>query len=172
MDATVIAAIGNGDERAFEAFYDRHAPAVARYAWSLSPSLHVAQDITQETFLTAWHKRSSIRLVAGSALPWLLATCRNHARNRARKDRKWSELVELHDDSIATDPINGSAAAELHWVLESILAMPEVERRVCELCLLQGFSYREAAEQLGISESAAGKKLQRARTKLRNEVTL
>lgn len=157
------------DERAFEEFYDQHAPAVARFAWTLSPTAEGAQDILQETFLTAWDRRSSIRLVAGSALPWLLTTCRNHARNHARRERRWNQLLELREESIAADATDGAAAADLRWALQAIAGLPEGERRVCELCLLQGLTYAEAAEVLGLTGAAVGKRLQRARTRLREE---
>ncbi len=121
----------------------------------------------QETFLTAWDKRGSIRLVEGSALPWLLTTCRNHARNHARRERRWCELLELREESLSTDPIDGEAASELQWALEAVAGLPDGERTVTELCLLQGLSYREAGEALGLSDAAVGKRLQRARARLR-----
>lgn len=158
-----------GDERTFEAFYDLYAPAVARFAWTVSPSAEAAQDILQETFLTAWNRRGSIRIVAGSSLPWLLTTCRNHARNHARRERRWNELLELREESIVADPGDGAAAADLRWALEAIAGLPEGERKVCELCLLQGLTYGEAAEALGLSGAAVGKRLQRARARLKEE---
>lgn len=100
------------DSRSFEMSYDRYAGAVARFAWSVSPGGDAAQEILQETFLTAWDKRRSIRLVDGSALPWLLTTCRNHARNHARRERRWKDLLELREESLAADPVDGDAAVE------------------------------------------------------------
>lgn len=164
-----MAAFADGDDGTFESFYDEYAPAVARFAWSVSPTLEAAQDVLQETFLTAWDKRRSIHLVAGSALPWLLTTCRNHARNHARRERKWRDLLELREESIASDPHDGAAADDLRWALAAVADLPDGERRVCELCLLQGFSYREAGEALGLSDAAVGKRLQRARARLREE---
>lgn len=128
-----------------------------------------AEELLQETFLTAWRKHESIQLVNGSALPWLLTTCRNHARNRHRKDRRRREALELHDDSLSSDPLNGYAATQLRTALDSIAGLPEMDRIVCELCLLQGYSYREAAEQLEISEASVGKRLHRARQQIRKE---
>ena len=48
--------VRDDDPRAFEAFYDRYAPAIARFAWSVSPGLDAAQELVQETFLTAWRR--------------------------------------------------------------------------------------------------------------------
>ncbi len=155
------------DARSFEDVYDRYAPTVARFAWSVSPTGEAAQELLQETFLTAWAKRRSIRLVDGSALPWLLTTCRNHARNHARRERRWRDLLELREESIVADPIGGEAAADLRWALDAVAELPDGERAVTELCLLQGASYREAAQHLGLSEAAVGKRLQRARSRLK-----
>ena len=131
--------------------------------------MDAAQELVQETFLTAWRRSRSIRLVDGSALPWLLTTCRNHARNGARKERKWRDLLELREESIAADRSAGEAADDLRWALEAVDGLPDGERLVCQLCLLDGLTYREAAERLGVSEAAVGKRLQRARARLREE---
>lgn len=161
---------GVEDARSFETFYDRYAPAVARFAWSVSPTPEAAQEVLQETFLTAWSKRRSVRLVDGSALPWLLTTCRNHARNHARRERRWRDLLELREESLAADPVDGDAASDLRWALEAVAGLPDGERAVTELCLLRGLTYREAADRLDLSEAAVGKRLQRARTRLREEM--
>ncbi len=158
------------DVNTFEALYDQYAPAVARFAWSLSPRGDAAQEILQETFLTAWDKRRSIRLVNGSALPWLLNTCRNHARNHARRERKWHDLLELREESISADPVNGAAAEDLRWALAAVAGLPDRERTVIELCVLRGFNYREVGETLGLTEATVGKRLQRARARLREDV--
>ena len=169
-DAELIEDVIAGDQYAFGSFYDRYSPAVARFAWSLSPTMDQASEIVQETFLTAWRKAAKIHLVGGSALPWLLTTCRNHARNHARGERRWQSLIDRHQEALMVAvPETGDIADELGWALDAIAALPDLDRRVCELCLLRGLSYREAAERLGISESAAGKRLQRARTKLREQ---
>ena len=157
------------DAASFEVLYDLYAPVVARFAWSVTPTSESAREVLQETFLTAWDKRRSIRMVDGSPLPWLLTTCRNHARNHARRERRWRELLELREESLAADPVDGDAAADLRWALEAVAVLPAGERAVTELCLLQGFSYREAAERLGVSEAAVGKRLQRARDRMRQE---
>src|SRR3954452_1188421 len=96
-----MASISRGDEQAFGTLYDRYSPAVARFAWSLSPGMDEAAEIVQETFLTAWRKSSKIRLVGESALPWLLTTCRNHARNQARAEQRWQRRIGLQQELVA-----------------------------------------------------------------------
>ncbi len=164
-DEVVLARAANGDHAAFDVFYRRHSRAVARYAWTWSSTESELQDIVQETFITAWKKADSIKLAGSSALPWLLVTCRHHAANQ---HRKISRRREVALDTAADRPSAQDAAAErLTWVLEAIAALDEVDRRLCQLCLVEGRSYQEAARELDRSVAWVGKRLQRARIRLR-----
>lgn len=168
-DQQLLAAVLDGSQRPFDVFYARNAPALARFAWSLSGSREAVEELLQETFLTVWNKPASVRLVNGSALPWLLTTCRNHARNRSRRDRRWNESTQL-DESWAADGSSTVAAVQLRWALDSIADLPHTDRLVCELVLLQGYSYREVSTHLHISEASVGKRLHRSRKILRREI--
>jgi RNA polymerase sigma-70 factor (ECF subfamily) len=164
-DLELLARASENDSRAFGVLFDRHSAAVFRYAWGFVRQDADAQELLQDTFLTAWDRRSSIRLVGESALPWLLVTCRNHARNQTRRNRYRASLPLRESDAASViDP------AELRWVREAIDSLEETDRMVCELCLVDGASYREAALVLGSTEAAVAKRLQRARAKLRKAV--
>lgn len=164
-DHELLGAIGRKDERAFDEFYLRAAPAVARFAWSVSGTREAVDELLQETFLLAWRKPAQVRLVNETALPWLLVTCRNFARNHTRRERRTVQL-NRPPEQITDD----SAVLELQWVLDSIAYLPETDRSVCELVLLHGLTYREAAERLSISEASVGKRLHRSRQRIRKDV--
>lgn len=164
-DAELLTAASIGDHVAFDAFYRRHSRAVGRYAWTWCTTTTAMQDIVQETFITAWKKADSIRLVGRSALPWLLVTCRNHAANHHRKVNRRRE-VPL--DATTDRPSGDEASAErLVWVLEAIAALDEQDQRLCQMCLVEGRSYKDAARELDQSVAWVGKRLQRARIQLR-----
>ncbi|MET4059088.1 RNA polymerase sigma factor (sigma-70 family) [Arthrobacter sp. UYP6] len=163
--------LAQGSEAAFAALFDKYSGTVYRYAWGLADARHEVPDIVQETFLLLWRRRKDVRLAERTVLPWLLLCCRNTAYNLNRAQRR-SVPTEL------TDPLPGSpawnqradhtrAAEELAWILEEISALPDIERKLCELCLIEGRSYDEAAATLGISQPAARKRIERARRKLR-----
>lgn len=167
-DGELLRAAVDDDETAFAALFDRHAPAVGRYAWAFVSSLDEVQELVQETFITAWRKRAGIRIVDTSVLPWLLVTCRNHAQNHRRR-RSRHAVDELPD--IATLRTDHDIARErLDVVLSEIDALPELDRLVCELCLIEGRSYREAAALVGTSVGSVAKRLERARARLRKAV--
>jgi DNA-directed RNA polymerase specialized sigma24 family protein len=62
------------DTGAFANLYDKHITSVYRYALQMLGSVPDAEDISQEVFVLAWVKRSKIRVVDQSLLPWLLVT--------------------------------------------------------------------------------------------------
>lgn len=162
FDVVLLRDYARGGREAFETLYRRHAPAVLRYALKLLAEKTAAEDVTQETFITLWRKRDGIRLIDESLLPWLLVTCRNLAHNHERAQAR-RPVVSLDDQLVsAAAPI-----AERELLFELLSGLTDVDRQVCSLCLVDGMSYREAARVLQTSETAVGKRLQRARQRIR-----
>jgi RNA polymerase sigma-70 factor (ECF subfamily) len=164
-DFDIVLLHASNTDAAFAILYRRHAPAVLRYAWHVAQTQAEALDLVQETFATLWDKRTSARVVDESILPWLLSVCRNHGLH-AQRSRRRHETV----------PIDGSEFADADdpgvrdWMAEALSQLTPTDRSLCELCLLQGFTYKEAAHLLSLTETAVGKRLERARTKLRKLV--
>jgi len=171
-DADLVRRAIARDDRAFGELFDRHSTAVYRFAYAQTHDVTTTQELVQETFVTAWRRLADIRLVDESVLPWLIVTCRYHAQNMRRRTSRLQEELPL-DEHIAA---HGAATAdrdrlahveELEWVFEAINRLSETDRRVVELCLYEGRSYKEAALALGISVSNVSKRVERSRAKLR-----
>lgn len=163
-DAELLALSANGSDAAFADLFDRHYAPVFRYALRITGNDADAADATQVAFITAWSRIRRVRLVGDSALPWLLATCRFVVLNqlRSRKRRREIELT----DAVATlsGPADDPKAA---WAIEEIARLGELDRRACELTLLAGLSYAEAAQRLGASAGAVQKRVERSRARLK-----
>jgi RNA polymerase sigma factor (sigma-70 family) len=169
-DEDLVSGLVRGDDRAFSALFDKYSTTVYRYAWGLADSRNEVPDIVQETFLLLWRRRKDVRMAEQSVLPWLLLCCRNTAYNLNRTRRR-TDADQLADPSPGSSAWHrradhDRAVEELAWILEEIAALPEVDRKLCELCLIEGRSYDEAAASLGISQPAARKRIERARRKL------
>ncbi|TSD11631.1 RNA polymerase sigma factor [Curtobacterium sp. KBS0715] len=169
-DVALIAAVTGGDRAAFGVLFDRHSPALYRYAWTVLHNNEDTLDAVQQTFLVAWKKRRQVRVVDDSALPWLLTACRFEALNLARQRRRDSErLAPL--ESQQTEPVvladSDEHADELAFILSEISTQSETDQQVCRLVLREGLTYDQAAHALGLTPSAVGKKLERTRKRLR-----
>jgi RNA polymerase sigma factor (sigma-70 family) len=168
-DAELTRRLATGDRAALATAFDRFAPTLTRYAWALARSRQDVEELVQDTFLTLWEKGDGVRLPTGGLLPWLLVVCRNHAKNLARRNAKHAG-DELPEDLAGRADVS-DAAEQLRWVREEIAALPETDRRICELCLVQGHSYAEAAQLLGLSVGNVTQRVSRSRRILRKAVT-
>jgi RNA polymerase sigma factor (sigma-70 family) len=165
-DIDFVLACREGDLDAFGELYRRHAPTILRYAWSVTGSRASAEDVLQDTFATAWSKRRRATIVDVSLLPWLLAICKNHLRNEVRRlQRRKTTSLEQAPELPARD------IAQFDWVREAMDALTPEDRRVTELCLVHGLTYQQAADLVGSTPTAVGKRLQRARARLRAQLT-
>jgi RNA polymerase sigma-70 factor (ECF subfamily) len=63
-----------GDGEAFGLLFDAHHVRVYRHALKLTGSVHDAEEVLAGAFLELWRRRTSVRLVGDSVLPWLLVT--------------------------------------------------------------------------------------------------
>jgi RNA polymerase sigma factor (sigma-70 family) len=170
-DAELWSAAATGDETAFGTLFDRHSRAVYNHAFRLCGSWSVAEDLTQATFLVAWRKRGQIRLVHGTALPWLLVVAGNQARHEWRSARRRRALLGRMATEHEPDPADDAAGRldderAIGRVLAAVRKLPRAEREAVALCLWSGVSYPEAAAALGVTEVAVRSRVSRARARL------
>lgn len=160
-DVELLLAARTGDVAAFAELYRRHSRAVLRYAWGRLGRQDSAEEVMQDTFVVAWAKRASAPIVDLSLLPYLLSVCRNHVANELRRQRR-TRSVPFTDTVAAPQPDE-----DLAWMHIELERLSPIDRQLCELCLGHGVSYRDAARIVDSTETAVGKRLQRARLRLR-----
>ena len=141
-----------GDEKAFDALFSRHAPAVRGYLGRLVGSAAVADDLTQTTFLSLVRARG--RFLAGSRFkPWLYAIATNAARDFKRRR---SELLTATGDL----PIDAGEEMKVRdlgmekQVHAALGQLPDSQREAILQHRFHGISFAEIAAAEGISESA------------------
>ena len=155
-------------DRAFERLYRRHVDDVYRYALAVLANRSDAEDVTQTTFLNAYRGFETMRHSERS-LNWLIAiahnVCRQRFRDAARRPREVELDLELvapaHDDGarVRSEDIR-RAFSQLSFAQRSALAMRELEGR----------SYAEIADVLGITASAVETLIFRARRAFREQL--
>lgn len=171
-DGTLWSLALAGDGEAFGILFDRHRDRVFRHVVRLADTRQDAEDIVASAFLELWRRRRDVRLVDGSALPWLLVTGTNAGLNAARGIRRYRSLVtRLPRADLAFDPADVLADAGALGVderlQEALADLGEGDHRLLSLVVLDGYSLTDAAEQLGLSVSAAKSRLHRTRAQLR-----
>lgn len=136
----------------------------------LSGDHHVAEDLTQETFLRAWRHRRRLAEVANLRV-WLFAVTANLWKDRLRRGRHLTaRAVPLDDQTASTAadaPQRVGERDDVDRVLAAIEQLPPRQRDVLHLVTCEQLSLAETAEVLGMSTDAVKASLSVARKKMR-----
>lgn len=164
-----------GDERAFRELYRLHVRPVYWIAHGILGSAADAEDVVQETFVTAWRKLPGFDLQSESILPWLATICRFQSANRLRQRRRDQAHTtdELDDALPSTVSVEEQVitAALADRIAAEVGTLNDLDRAIFRLCAAEGYAYQAAAEALGVSHAVVRNRLSRVRTRLRGAVT-
>lgn len=158
-----------GDAKAYEALVRRHQGRVYRHLLHMTGSREEALELAQDAFIKAWQALATWRPQAQFAT-WLLRIASNAALDVLRRRRivAYTALDEDYDaPSDAPGPEAQLDARQRLARLDSALAQLTPEHR--EIVLLrevEGLSYDEIAEVLGVDEGTVKSRLARARMAL------
>ena len=140
-------------------------PRLRRFARSLSRNQHDADDLVQSGIERAWRNLGQFKPGANLA-SWMFGIMKNAWIDNLRTRRRRGE-VALPEDSgehPAVSPVDSST--ELWSVSEAMSKLPEEQRLAIALVLVEGLSYKEAAEVLEIPMGTLTSRLARGRTAL------
>lgn len=172
-DLDLVRAARDGDDAAFHALMDRHVRLLFRAALSFSHNRDDAQDLMQETMLGAYRglKRFAGRSSAKSWLLQILTRQAAKAWHRSRHRRVTRSLTPASDRDREPDfPMvdRASAAAEDKIdVMDVLKCLSPAHRDVLVLREIQGLSYQEIAEVMGVPRGTVESRLSRARAEFR-----
>jgi RNA polymerase sigma-70 factor (ECF subfamily) len=98
-DDRLVSRMIAGDEDAFTLLYRRRQPAIYRFALHMSGDSAVAEDVTQEVFMTLIRDARRFDPARGSLAGFLFGVARNHLRKRWEQDRRLVPLLAEPDDT-------------------------------------------------------------------------
>ncbi len=186
-DGELVQRAQAGDRDAFEALATRHEQRVYSLAMRMLRQEQDAEDVTQQTFLSALEHLDGFRGDA-SFSTWLLRIA-SHAALKVIRKRKGLEMVSLEAATEASDqydsvphpefiadwrqsPEQLVEKNEIQRLLDEALGrLDEKHRLVFLLRDVEGLSIRETAAALGLSEANTKVRLLRARLQLREQLT-
>ena len=182
-DVQLIHAVLSGDDSAFEILVEKYQEGVHALAWRKIGDFHFAEEITQDTFLRAYQKLSTLK--DPSQFPkWLHVIADRLCLNWLRKHKPAKQLQSLEETSMAEVTKSDYARYELeqreteateHYleIVKKLLEkLPESERTVMVLYYLGEMTTMEIGKSLGVSVEAIRTRLSRARKRLEKEEEL
>ena len=146
-----------------ESLYQRYAPDVRRFVLFLAGDPVVPDEITSDTFVSAWLARERIR--QPTVKSYLFAIARN-CTGTCNAARSVAELDEHMTDQRISAQTHMEQTAEVRGVLAALQQLPEIDRTALLMRALDEMPYEEIAQTLGIPVGTARLKVYRARLKL------
>lgn len=172
-DEALVAAFKDGDPRAFDALFARYGQPIFGYVYRSVNDPALAEELAQEVFLKAFlHLRRTAADTVFKAWIYHIATttCIDAHRAAARRPVpvRDEEALALIADREADDPEQRQIQREQRRAVRRALdTLPTHYRQALILRQLQGLSYAEIGEALGISVDAVTSLIHRARQAFR-----
>ena len=151
------------DKQKFIELYEEHHVRVEQTALRILKDPHVAEDAVQNTFLQVIRHFDKISEIPCKKLGfWLISIAKNEALMILRHKRR--EIPQEDWDTFSADVSDPTSYNEL---VQLFSQLPPTSRAALEMRLINGYSGKEIAQHLGISESAVNTRISRGRALLR-----
>ena len=156
-DEDLMTLVEDRNAEAFAVLYDRHGGAAYSLAYRIVGSASVAEEVTQEAFLSVWRSGGRFDAARGSVRSWTLGIVRNRAIDALRRAGGNAPRLDHDDDAALADQqaeeltdseaIRRETARRVRRILEEL---PADQSQVIGLAYFGGFTHVEIAEMLGM----------------------
>ena len=154
-----------------EELYSRYAARVFTLCRRYTGNPDDAKDLMQESLIRALDKIATYKYSGkGSLYAWISRIAINRALNQIRRKRWKTVSLDLREDTIPDPTEEEMASVPQEKLLEWISKLPDVRKAVFNLYCIDGYSHKEIAEMLGISEKGSAGMLAKARKQLKEEI--
>ena len=180
-DAELIQRVLAGDDTAFSVLVNKYQKPVHALAWRKVGDFHVAEEITQDTFLKAYQKLAVLKKPQ-RFLSWLYVIATNHCKAWLRKKRLRTESLENTSSSalekatysgyVIEENERTEAEAQREVVKKLLAKLQESDRTIVTLRYFGEMSSAEIGEFLGVSANTVRSRLRRAQQRLKREESM
>ena len=177
-DSQLIQRVLDGDDTAFAELVKKYQKPVHALVWRKVGDFHIAEEITQDTFLKAYQKLSMLKEPQSFA-SWLYVIATRRCIAWCRKKRLWMQSLEAtsglqfekatYSGYVVEENERTAIEAQREVVKKLLAKLQESERTVMTLHYFGGMTCEEISKFLGVSVGAIKSRLSRARHRLKKE---
>ena len=168
-DDELVRRAAKGDQWAWAALADRHLASVVAFAWYRLGDRVEAEDIAQETLLRFAKKALTWEPDGAKVRTWLYRVAGNLVIDRQRARKPVSPIEDIEERSIIDIQPHLDGKLDTRRVVhKALIALPARQQVILILVYYHGYTVKEAAGMLAVSEHAAESLLARARKSMRS----
>ena len=177
-DVQLIQRILSGDDEAFRTLVRTHHKSIHALAWRKVGDFHIAEEITQDTFLQAYKKLAQLKNPSQFA-GWIYVIANRLCLKRLRakksvirslEDTPMEEVNKFSYTRYVSEQREAEAAENRHELVKKLLAkLPESERTVVTLHYLGEMTTKEIGKFLGVSVNTIKSRLRRGIKRLQKQ---
>jgi len=150
----VLELVARGNEAAFRRLYEAHNQRIYSFAFFLTRSDVLAEEVTQEIFIKIWTHRSELSEIRQFDA-WLKTLVRNQCYtflNRLAKERLILQEIDRQESEVSNYTEEEVMFSEYNRLLQQVISqLPEQQRKVFILSRQEGMKHEEIARQMGLS---------------------
>lgn len=161
-DAELLDACKRYDRLAQRMLYDRYKKAMFTLAYRLTSDFDDANDVLQDAFLDVFRNLDTFRNESTIGA-WIRTIVVRKAYQKFNQPKIWQLVEELPEES----SIDWGSDIDGEYLEKAILSLPEGFRLVFTMIEIEGYTHKETAEILGISEGTSKSQLFHAKKRLR-----
>ena len=177
-DDELLRHMREGSESAFTTLYQRHHRALYRFAYQMSGSSAIADEVTQEVFLALIRQPERFKQEQGPLGAFLHGIARNHVLKALGRD--WRYVSQEEDESSMQDLVAPQRdvltllmeGQEREQLRQAMLSLPAVYREALVLCDIEELNYDDAAVRIGCPLGTVRSRLHRARALLASKLEI
>jgi RNA polymerase sigma-70 factor (ECF subfamily) len=172
-DEDLMPLVHDGDARAFEVIFDRHADAAFSLAYRMCGRRSTAEDVVQEAFLSLWRSGARYDRRRGSVRSWVLGVVHNRAIDLFRRESVRTGQDVNAEGIVERMPAPEDTAGEVQSredageVRTALRELPTEQRQVIELAYFGGFTHTQIASMLQLPAGTVKGRMRLGLTKLR-----
>jgi RNA polymerase sigma-70 factor, ECF subfamily len=149
-DWSLLARVGQKDEEALSALYDRYSGLLFSEAIRILRDSGAAEEILQDLFFQVWRTPDRFDPARGSLAGWLLVAARNRAISKLRRKSRQTEELNENGVSFSVDVESHAAQKLLLDKVRTVMgSLPENQREALECAYFEGMSHSEIVEKTG-----------------------
>lgn len=169
-DETLVKECAKSNSKAQRALFDKFAPKMLSVCYRYMGKSEEAEDVLQDAFVKVFQKVVEFKM-EGSLEGWIRRIVVNTALDAIRKNKKTLNDMSVDDVSHKVLYIDdGFDDMDVKHLMKIINDLPDGYRVVFNMFAIEGYSHKEIADTLGITENTSKSQYSRARAYLRNQL--